>query len=140
MFARHAPFPFAGLVALSLALLTLAALAAILAAPTAPAVPYDPTDPAEMYMPRAREARAARRHHERVELGVGVLGVGSALAGWAALSATRRGGADRFLAGVAGACCLAGAILWLAIVVRGLTGTGDSDDRGPALVVEYDDH
>lgn len=138
--APRAPFPFAGVLALFLALLTLAALAAILVAPTASAIPYDPTDPAETYMPRAREARAARGHHERVEFGVGVLGVGGALAGWAALSASRRGSADRFLAGVAGACFLAGALLWLAILARGPAGPSDLNDPGPALVIEYDDY
>lgn len=131
-----APYPLAGTVAVVLALATLGAEVVLLAAPTRAGGVSDPTDP------QYREVRDQAERTARVlrfEMGMAVLGVGSALAGWAALAASGRGPADRFLAGTAGVCFLPCVAVWLVLAAGCISGPWGADAGGPGLVIEYDD-
>lgn len=138
MLRKRAPFPFAGLLAFVIALATLAVEFALIAVPIKLTGPNDPVGAS------SNERRAAEDHHRavRFQVGTAVLGIGSGLSGWAALIAVRRRHADRALAAAAAVCCLTSVVVWLALAVMSCVNSDawDSNERKPALTVDYDWH
>ena len=123
------PFPAFGLVALVVALSTLTVEVVLFVAPNSGS-----DDPIDSDARRRHAADDHRLRTVRFEAGLAALGIGSALAGWAALTANRGAVADRCLAAASGMCCLASVAVWLALAASSCL-TGHLKTMGAAAVV-----